>query len=972
MADGSGKALAAALRGALVTALGRIVGELQEAASFNGLGSAGPEWEGTALAGKLLAPLGDIPVNDPLAALTLRGLRALTGGADGLGAELHGWKSDGVPGIAYAARTGGGFAFAVHVTGTGADVRVGLTASGAQPDAVAADLAEGWTMTVTGLADGVFDMSMGADGSVDPGSTTDGGFLRVEFTRPDQGRRYGVPGGPGVRLGAIVFGGEVRAEAGALRRHGWARNTGGSVELVPGGLSALLGGLGPLPLAMDLGMDPDQGISLLGNPALTVRLPVARAAPGLRLDGLDIAFRLDPPSGTSVTLTVGVRTAVTLSLPGAPVTMRFEGLGLELPFAFGDVPVPGIGDQIAPLAPTGAGVRLDLPVVKGSGFLIGRGEGEYAGGISAAIPPMSVTAFGVLGMSPPSFIAILGATFPPPGIQIGFGFAVSGIGGVVGVNRRVDRDALLRAVENGTAAALLFPADPAAAADAVGRALPEIFPAARGWVVAGPMFQVSWGGRLVTASVAVLVEIGARQRLTVLGKLVMAIPDPLAPLILIQVTFAGQFDPGEPSVLIVASMTGSHIVGVPLTGDVCLLTRGGADPEFVLSAGGFHPAFTPPRGVPPLQRIGTDMSPLPFLELRCEAYLALTTNTLQFGARLELVAQVAKCGIRGHLSLDLLLQFEPLHFIADVSVGVALTVFGEDLVGVALSLRLEGPAPWHARGRGEVDLFLFSVPFSFDETWGALPPAPLAARDVGQELKRALESPGAWTAHRRADAPAVLVLTGEADQRVARGDLVDPYGAITVRQSVVPFGIDIDRFERVPLAARQRWDIADPQLGDRPARHQNDVRDRFAPAQFLGMSDDQQLARPSFEYYKSGFDLSGEAVEFPPMVEHTIGFETSVFADEISPPEILASRLVQNMDVLLAAAAVTRLADSMWWPPPEDTVRVSEEPPMAVVSAWSMSEVSTEATGMTSAEMHDALAGAGPGLMVVQAWEVAG
>ena len=85
----------------------------------------------------------------------------------------------------------------------------------------------------------------------------------------------------------------------------------------------------------------------------------------------------------------------------------------------------------------------------------------------------------------------------------------------------------MRAVSDGSAASLLFPTDPSAAADAAISALPAIFPAAPGSVVAGPMFQLQdWGGRMVSASLAQIIEISGEVRLAILGKVVVAIPTP--------------------------------------------------------------------------------------------------------------------------------------------------------------------------------------------------------------------------------------------------------------------------------------------------------------------------------------------------------------------------------------------------------------------------------------------------------------
>ena len=51
--------------------------------------------------------------------------------------------------------------------------------------------------------------------------------------------------------------------------------------------------------------------------------------------------------------------------------------------------------------------------------------------------------------------------------------------------------------------------------------------------------------------------------------------------------------------------------------------------------------------------------------LLCEAYFAITSNTVQFGARAALYASAAGFSVDGDVGFDVLLQMAPLHFIAD-------------------------------------------------------------------------------------------------------------------------------------------------------------------------------------------------------------------------------------------------------------------------------------------------------------------
>lgn len=616
-------------------------------------------------------------------------------------------------------------------------------------------------------------------------------------------------------------------------------------------------------------------------------------------------------------------------------------------------------------------VELTLPVVTGAGMLVDPGTGEYVGILSVRLEPLTGTAMGVFRPAGPgtdlSFLIVVGATFPPPGLQLGFGFSVSGFGGIVGVNRRIDRDTLLAAIADGSAADLFFPTDPIGAARGIIAALPALFPASPGSVVAGPMFQLSWGGRLVAATVAVLSEVSDQFRLSIIGKIVVAVPDPEAPLIFLQATFYGRIDPAEPSVLFLASLTGSNIVGMPLNGDLLLLTRGGADATFVLSAGGFHPAFAVPRGVPQLRRIGIDLSPSPAIDLRCEAYVAITTNTVQFGARLELVAEVAGCGLRGHLGLDVLFQWHPhLYFIAEISAGIALRVAGRNLAGISLDLALSGPTPWRARGRGSVSLFLFSVSFDFDEEWGSPPPPPVPAPDVALVLRLALEAVDAWVVHRSGPSTGGVRLTPSADRAIGAGRLVDPYAALTARQRRVPLGLSIERFDRVPVSA-QSWDITEARLGDRRAPVQREIREEFAPGQFLALTDDQKLSRPAFERFRAGVGLVDGEVETAPPRPADIDYELRII------PTDTAARVEGRFDVgtLELLMAVANLADPTWWQVPGDSVQVASETPVRVASAWSLVEVADGPAAVTTTELHQAVAGDGRlGRTVVEQWEL--
>jgi len=114
-----------------------------------------------------------------------------------------------------------------------------------------------------------------------------------------------------------------------------------------------------------------------------------------------------------------------------------------------------------------------------------------------------------------------------PGIQLSFGFMLSGVGGVIGINHRVDRGALSEMVQQGTVDQLLFPHDPVASAPAILTTLANVFPREHGSAVFGPLFRLTWGPviPLITADLGVIVEL-PNLRFHILGRLRIALPAP--------------------------------------------------------------------------------------------------------------------------------------------------------------------------------------------------------------------------------------------------------------------------------------------------------------------------------------------------------------------------------------------------------------------------------------------------------------
>ena len=84
----------------------------------------------------------------------------------------------------------------------------------------------------------------------------------------------------------------------------------------------------------------------------------------------------------------------------------------------------------------------------------------------------------------------------------------------------------------------------------------------------------------------------------ILGRIQVALPDKKDPVLNLRLDIVGviDFDRGEISVD--ASLVDSRWSCSSLTGDMAVRVGWGATKMFVVAAGGFHPKFQPPAGLP--------------------------------------------------------------------------------------------------------------------------------------------------------------------------------------------------------------------------------------------------------------------------------------------------------------------------------------------------------------------------------------
>jgi hypothetical protein len=357
-----------------------------------------------------------------------------------------------------------------------------------------------------------------------------------------------------------------------------------------------------------------------------------------------------------------------------------------------------------------------------------------------------------------------------------------------------------------------------------------------------------------------------------------------------------------------ATLFDSKIMGYALTGDMALRANWSTQREFLLAIGGFHPQFTPPTGFPTLNRITISMPSGPVAKLRLSAYLAVTSNTVQFGANLDVFLGVDGFGLAGHLGFDALLLLEPFHFEADISGSVALQAGGGDLMSVGLDATLTGPAPWNIAGSFKIHIIFFDVHKSFSYSWGdGTPQQQIPAVQVLPLLSAALAEGRNWGTQLPSGTPTLVSLRAHDESTV----VAHPLAQLEVHESVVPLGLQITRFGAAAIADTTLFTITDLQVNggtvwDRTVA----VEDDFAPAQFFDLSDEEKLTGPSFERHDAGVRLNAGLPKCGGSVSKPISYETFYVDDpgvlRTDPPVTQGFFFTANLGAVLSIGASAR------------------------------------------------------------------
>lgn len=576
------------------------------------------------------------------------------------------------------------------------------------------------------------------------------------------------------------------------------------------------------------------------------------------------------------TLNLGIGS--TFSVNFNAVKFSFENLGIAMnlnvikpDFSIGDW---DFGFKFK--FPDGIGIAIETPVVNGAGLISYSEEtGELLGVLELdVIDKFGVSALllvdlGVVEGHFFSLVAMLSFRFSP-GVPLGMGFSLTAIGGALGLQRMLDRKSITQAVRQGTLNSVFIVEDVADHLTEMKQACADIFPSKQGQFFLGLLAQISYEP-VLKCNFGLMLQLPNPVEIIIVGALKVAIEK--TDVIRINVYFAGGIN-FEEGIWFDASLVDSEIVGIKLEGDMAFrLFWGGSCKGFLLSIGGFHPNYKPEEGmlVSNMKRLALKLD-YKVLKVGLEAYLAITSNSFQIGAHLDLKVGWNKFGITGYAGFDALFIFDPFMFMFDIEAGVAVVCGSWKLMSIDLSLSLSGPAPWNAKGDAKFWFILIPIEVGFNVTWGdSRPQLPDKEIEILPLLIGELKNSSNWMQEPESNKDRDVIMRTEYTEAILSTKdkpakdsekplIVSPLGTLSFNQSIVP--LEDKTLDMCNNAVPTDYNIVQIKYVKAGAEkitvsEKNHLENDFAPSLYYSMNNDQKLKSPSYVSYKSGFKAMG-------------------------------------------------------------------------------------------------------------------
>lgn len=683
-----------------------------------------------------------------------------------------------------------------------------------------------------------------------------------------------------------------------------------------------------------LGFSSKRGLFFEGSGSFDIVLPTHFSLGPVEFRDIKLSIS---PSLEAIPL--GLSSNIKASL--GPFTTIIENVGIQLVARFygldsdkGNLGPVGLALGFKP--PNGIAMSLDSSVSGGGYIAFYPEEERYYGALSLSFKDQfTFSAIGIIETRLPddpegfSMLLLVNVEFTPA-LSLGMNFYLSGLGGIIGLHRTINIDALRDGVKEDTVDQIMFPDNPIENITGIIQNLENFFPPQKGQFFFGVMALISWNTPpLLTIEAGIIIEFSKPTRLVILGILRCLLPKPEKALVELNVNLLGIIDFDNKFLSCDASIFNSRIASITLEGDMAFRLSWGKKKAFLLSIGGFHPSYSPPAhlSIKPMKRLTMNLLGSDNPSLILTTYFAITSNTVQFGAQIDLFIKIKKFSIYGFFGFDVLFQFSPFRFIANVRAGLEIKWGSKTLFGIRLEFELSGPGPWVAKGVAKFSILFITIKVRFKKTIGKKREPFLPSTQVLSMLKEELDKPENWTGSLpESHFPLVVLRESQVEEGVV---LMDAFGALSIEQQALPLNSTIDKVgnyapEDLSRASISRVTI----LGqEQPAeflleaqsgleKGLDSLRQAFAPAAYKQLSIDERLAAQDFVDMDSGVQLrTGRlrggnakkrlmAYEMPPNPSPDKGIAIGFFPPlRQGIPAIMMSKMASN-----GAVSYSRLA----------------------------------------------------------------
>ncbi|HEY0035582.1 MAG TPA: DUF6603 domain-containing protein [Longimicrobium sp.] len=410
----------------------------------------------------------------------------------------------------------------------------------------------------------------------------------------------------------------------------------------------------------------------------------------------------------------------------AALSLSLQGLGIGSPLtSFSPRPhLDGIGISFSSGPVTISGALLVVP----TSVLPQDVDYEYMGQVTVAVEPWLISAVAAYASVSGStsfflFAQVNGSFGGPPA------FFVTGVMGGFGVNSRLTLPAPDQVYRFPFLAGLDDPSvfgpspTPMQVLDVLsgstGRPAVVTPSVGDGWLAAGITFR---SFELVLGRALLVVEIGHEFQVALMGLASTSFPQGATTdaYAYVQLQLMAVFKPDDGFFSVAASLTPGSFV---LT-QACRLTGGFAfclwfgpsahAGDFVVTVGGYHPAFQRPQWYPVPAPVGFNWQVSGSVTIKGGAYFAITPSAVMAGGSLEVLYQSGSVRAWFTAYANLLITWKPFHFRASVGISLGASV-RVDLLLTTVTLSFEVGATldlWGPPTGGVVTVHLYVISFS--------------------------------------------------------------------------------------------------------------------------------------------------------------------------------------------------------------------------------------------------------------------